>query len=365
MKRYFFYIVIINAIANIVIFLAKILVPYHDEGALMAIILSLPIGTILIYFFSKAIMKFPNKSFSEMLELSLPYWLQVVIMLVFCPAWYISGILMLSGTIDITEVFIDPHTSPYLVLIAYVILVIFSINTEGATILYGLEIFLFFVIPALLFVYFKAVSSPFFNWNSCIETLTHTFTLPNLSSIAVATYNFSGYTDMIVFNRDFKGKFELKHLWIYPLLLFILQVFTLFMPIGFLGTQDSSDFAFPWLASSDCMVIKTGLIERTLFIYLLIYLVASLVNVIVHWYVSFELFKELFLDKFKIKNTKAVNWCILSSFAILPFIFITFVTQESKPLIFKLWLSIRIFLEIILVALISLMAHIAKKKWRI
>jgi hypothetical protein len=365
MKRYFFYLVLINSVANIVIFLAKFLVPNHNEGSLIAIILSIPFGTVLIYFFSKALIKFPNKNFLEILQVSLPYWLQVIIMLLFSPAWYISGILMLSGTIDITEVFIDPQASSYLILIAYVSLIIFSINTEGSTILYGLEIFMFFIFPALIFAYVKAIVNPFFSWDACMETITHSFKVPNLSIFAVTTYNFSGYTDMIAYNRDFKGKFELKHLWLFPVIIFILQVFTLFIPIAFLGTANSSNFNFPWLAAADSMVLKTGVIERMLFIYLLIYLVTALVNVIVHWYVSFELFKELLLNLFRFKKVKACNIGVLCLFAVGSFLYILFVTQENRLAIVEIWLTIRVFLEVFLVILLNYIAHKAQKKGEI
>ncbi|MDP4089269.1 MAG: GerAB/ArcD/ProY family transporter [Bacillota bacterium] len=365
MRRYFFYIVFINSISNIIIFLAKFLVPNHTKGALLAIIFSLPFGTVIIYFFSRALMMFPGKNFSEILEAALPYWLRVTIMIIFCPAWYISGILMLSGTIDITVTFVDPQTSLYLILVAYIGLVIFSINTKGTSILYALEIFIFFIVPALMFVFIKAITNQFFSWDACMETVTHSFALPSISLLAVTTYNFSGYTDMLAFNRDFNGRFDSKHLWLFPVVILIFQLFTLFVPIGYLGTEGAPDFNFPWLASADCMVIKTGIIERILFIYLLIYLVTSLVNVIVHWYVSFELFKELFLDQFKMKNVKAVTRRILCAFAAGPFIFTFFIIQEKKLVIANIWLSLRVLLEVFLVVLLNYIAYKSKRKGRI
>lgn len=362
MKRYFFYIVFINSIANTIIFLPRILLPNRYEGAIMAIIFSIPLGTLLLYFFSKPMMKFPRKIFSEILELAFSRPVQIIIVLLYCPAWYFSGALMLSATLEITNRFIDPHTSEYLILAAFVALIIFAIRTEGATVLYVLEIFMLFIVPMILFIYIKAIINPFFSWDACRETVTHSLTFPQLTSFAATSYVFTGYTDMIIFNRAFKGKFELKYLWLFPVFELVLLLFAFFIPIGFLGTQEIVSLNFPWITSSDCISIKTGVIERTLFIYLLVYLITSIINIIVHWYVSFELFRGLFQTQFKFKKMKIVNWFILGVFAVVPFIYISFISEETDLVIRDMWLIIRLFLEICLVILLNFIAYKAKKK---
>ncbi|GFP77656.1 GerAB/ArcD/ProY family transporter [Clostridium fungisolvens] len=365
MKRYFFYIVLINSFTNIIIFLPEIILPAVNEGGLLSIFLSLPFGTIMMYIFLKTLIRFPNKTLSEILEITCPRWVQITIMLLFGPAWYISGLLMLSSTLDMTNTFMDPHTSTYLLLLLYVFLIIYAIRMKGTTLLYVLEIFMLFISPTIIFIYVKGVTDPFFCFDACVETVSNLFTLPKLSVFAVTTYSFTGYTDMVVFNKYYKGTYPLKLLWIFPITEFLLMSFAFLIPLGFLGTQNVDNYNFPWITSADCMLIKTGIIERTLFIYLLIYLVTSLVNIIIHWHVSLDIFKQLFKNQLKLKNTKLANLFILCVFAVIPFFYKHFVPQIKSELVVKLWLSLRLFMEFFLVMFLVFVTYNAHKKGRI
>lgn len=365
MKRYFFYIVLINSFTNIIIFLPEILIPDWNKGGLLSIFLSLPFGAFMIYVFLKTLIRFPNKTLSEILEITCPRWIQITIMLLFSPAWYISGLLMLSSTLDMTNTFMDPHSSTYLLLLLYVILIIYAIRMNGTTLLYVLEIFILFITPTIIFIYAKGVTDPFFSLDACVETVSNSLTLPKLSAFAVTTYSFTGYTDMVVFNKYYKDNYELKFIWIFAIIELFLMLFSFLIPIGFLGTQNADNYIFPWITSADCMLIKTGIIERTLFIYLLIYLVTSLINIMIHWYVSLDLFKQLFKNQLKFKNTKLVKLCILCAFAIIPFFYKHFVPEIRDEMVVKFWLSLRLFMESFLVMFLGFVTYKAHKKGRI
>ncbi|GFZ32635.1 hypothetical protein CSC2_31610 [Clostridium zeae] len=365
MKRYFFYLVLINSITNIIIFLPEILLPEWNNGGLLSIFLSIPFGTIMMYIFLKTLTMFPNKTLSEILQITSPRWVQITIMLLFCPTWYISGLMMLSSTLDMTNTFMDPDSSVYLILLLYVSLIIYAIRMKGTTLLYVLEIFILFIIPTIIFIFIKGVVDPFFCLDACVETVTSSLALPKLSVFAVTTYSFTGYTDMVTFNKDFKDKYELKFLWIFPIIELFLMLFAFLIPIGFLGTQNADNYNFPWIISADCILIKTGVIERTLFIYLLIYLVTSLINIIIHWYVSLDLFKQLFQNQLKFKNTKLALLCILCVFAIIPFFYRHYIAQIKDETAVKYWLSLRLFLEFFLVIFLGFVSYKTHKKGRI
>ncbi|WP_238884116.1 GerAB/ArcD/ProY family transporter [Clostridium sp. YIM B02551] len=363
MKRYFFYIVLINSINNIIIFLPSVILHDKYQGAIMAIIFSIPFGTILLYLFMKSIVKFPNMAFPQILTLTLPKWAQISIMLFICSLWYISGFMMLLALLEMVQRFIFLKMSHYMLLSILVLVLLLAIRTEGLTILHSLEIFLVIIIPMILFIFTKAVFNPCFSWYACIEVVTHTFTFPTLPSYAVTTYMFSGYTDMLIFNKFFnKENFQLKYLWIIPLVELFLLIFAFFIPIGFLGTSPIS-YNYPWIAATDCISIKVGVVERTMFIYILLFFLTAIANIIVHWYVSFELINDMFKFQFTLNKAQRIPWYILGLFGVIPFLLINLFSSEE--IIFSsgtIWLILRLFVEPIVVGLVILTAYSAKKK---
>ncbi|MDD7795882.1 GerAB/ArcD/ProY family transporter [Clostridium sp. 'White wine YQ'] len=364
MKRYFFYLVFINSINNIIIFLPRVILHDQYHGSIMAIIFSIPFGTILLYLFMKSIINFPNKAFPEILSITLPRWAQISIMLFICSLWYISGFFMLLALIQMVQRFIFFKMSEYILLAVLVLVLLWAIRTDGLTIFHSLEIFLVIIVPMILFIFAKAIFNHYFSWDSCLEVVTHTFSIPTLTSYAVTTYMFTGYTDMLIFNKFFnKENFQLKHIWIFPLVELFLLTFAFFIPIGFLGTQQASSFNYPWLAATDCISIKIGVIERTLFIYILLFFFTAIINIIIHWYVSFELINDMFKFQIKPNKIQRIHWYILSAFGIIPFLLIgVFKNEEALFSSGTVWLILRLFAELIVVGLVILTAYRAKKK---
>lgn len=364
MKRYFFYIVFINSINNIIIFLPNVILRDRYNGSLMAIIFAVPYGTFFLYYFIKSIIKFPNKSYPEILKITMPHWVQVSIMLFICMFWYISGFMMLIALIQMIQRFILPYASEYLLLVLIVFIIIFAAKTEGSTVLYALEIFIIIIALAIGFIFIKSILNSNFSWDSCMEVVTHSFTFPTLSSYAVTTYMFSGYTDMIIFNRYFNNEnFQFKHIWLIPVLELALLMFAFFIPIGFFGTQGVSSFTYPWVAATDCIDIKIGLIERTMYIYLPVFFLTAVINIIVHWHVSLELIKGMIQYQFNFTNINKISWYINIMFALLPFIFINKFSNENVVLyIGNDWLIFRVFAEPFVVGFLVLSAYIARKK---
>ncbi len=362
MKRYFFYLVFINSIANVIIFAPRILLRDQNKGALLSILLAIPLGTLLLYLFSKAMIKFPGKSLPEILKMTLPRWAQIGIMILYGPAWLISGVIMLFALVTITKRFMNPDLSTNLLLVVFTLLILYVIRMEGLSLLYALEIIMVMIVPLIIFIYYKAFTHPLFSWNACMEVVTDSFSFPKLTAYGVTTYSFTGYTDMVIFNSVFKDKFQLKHIWLFPVVEILLLCFAFFIPIGLLGTGASKIYRYPWISTTDSISIQMGPIERALFLFLLVYLVISLANVIIHWYVSFELLKGLFKYQFNVKSLKKVNWIIIGSFALIPLTY-NFISKEEAILtIGGIWLSIRLILEIFLVGILALLAKIAQKK---
>jgi hypothetical protein len=141
------------------------------------------------------------------------------------------------------------------------------------------------------------------------------------------------------------------------------MIFTLFIPIGFLGTQGVSTFNYPGIAATDCISLEAGLVERTMMIYLLVYLLTATLNIIVHWHVSLELIKGLFQSQFNFKETKTITWFILIFFGIIPFILVKVIPNEITIFSISIqWLTLRLFIEPFMTIIMILAAYIAKKK---
>lgn len=68
MIRYFFlYLLFINMIVNVIVFVPRTLINERFEGAVMAIIIGIPFTIILLYFYTNALVKFPGKGLPEIL----------------------------------------------------------------------------------------------------------------------------------------------------------------------------------------------------------------------------------------------------------------------------------------------------------
>lgn len=364
MKRYFYYLVFINSFNNIIIFLPNVIFRDQCQGSIMAIIFAIPYGTFLLYIFMRFLIKFPNKTFPQILKVTMPPWAQISIMLFLCTPWYISGFMMLIALIQMIERFIFINMPEFMLLILVVLIILFTIISEGSAILYSLEIFIVIIASMLGFIFIKAILNPYFSWDSCIEVATHSFTRPKLTSFAATTYMFSGYIDMVIFNKFFnKENFQLTHIWLFSISELIFLIFAFFIPIGFLGTKGVAFFNYPWIATTDCISIKTGLVERTMFVYLLVFFLTAILNIIVHWHVALELIKELFQCQFNLNVTKKITYCILLILGILPFLLIRLLPNEDT--IFSIgidWLTLRLFLEPIVVGFVFLTAYIGKRK---
>ncbi|PTY78524.1 hypothetical protein B5V88_09320 [Heyndrickxia sporothermodurans] len=57
MNRYFLYLVLINMLINVIMFVPKILIEYRFDGTVMGILIAIPISLSLTFLFIKKTMK--------------------------------------------------------------------------------------------------------------------------------------------------------------------------------------------------------------------------------------------------------------------------------------------------------------------
>jgi spore germination protein KB len=344
MSRYYYYLVLINTITNSIIYLPKVLIQDRYNGASMAILISIPFGALLLYFFTKSLKKLNSLALPEILEYYFPRWLQISIMVIFSPGWYFSGVILLSSAVDISKLMINPDTSTFWILLLLVGLVILVIRYQSKTILFGLEIFIIGIFGVMLFIYARSIININFNWDSIIEVEKHTFTLPTLFSFAIATYSFSGSIDMASYNSAFKDKLQFKYLWVLPLIIMSIMILSFIIPIGLLGSEAVGKYAYPLITATDTLSLKTGVIDRVFIIFLVVYLLIAILNIIVHWKVSLEMIRGFF--QHQLGKKKIQIWPILLTFAAFAFLIKFILNDHEIFLIGEYWLIMRIFLEV-------------------
>ncbi|GHH96797.1 GerAB/ArcD/ProY family transporter [Neobacillus kokaensis] len=351
MNRYYLYLILLNMLINVIMFVPKILIEYRYNGAVMGTLIAIPIGFSLNVLFTKAITKFPEKGFPEIFARSRKRWIINLLFGIISFAAFTAGLISLLGFVDILRRFVNPEMSFMYLLSVFLagILLITKLSTER--VMYLLEIVLFLNTPLILFIIFKAFTSDYLVWDSILEVGTHLFTKPSLKAIAAASYIFAGYTNLIIFNRIIKGKIKgWNFIMVFFLGLFNLFT-TFFIPIGFHGSDGAQEYLYPWISTSDSLRLVYSPIERVIFLFLIFYMGITLMSVSVHWHLSYELIKGTY------KESKKKDWAVLAVFACISVACALFFHTLLLNKITVHWMLSRFGLEIIVVGLFYIWAR--------
>lgn len=360
MNRYFYYLIIVNMITNVLTFIPRILLNERLSGSLIAIPIGTIIGTVLLYLFIKQISQFPEMGLPEILEKYLSKWFKNIYIFFNGLMWFHAGLFTLLSFITITKVFISPDMSGYLITSMFLLLLCFSILMPTKKVLYATELLILLNLPFILIILIKAIFNDYFSWDSVRIFFTHYREVPTWSAISAATFIYFGFANLVIFNREFQ-KISLK--WVWLIMLFGLQVLlvTMLGPIGFHGAVKGVDsYVFPWVRTADSMRMELGFVERVIYIFLLLHINISLVSITIHWHVSIELFKSIF-PKVKIKGKYVTGYIVSAIFAVLTLILDGITSEDNHFTIMKSWINC-IIPAAIFMNLILLLAIRRKKK---
>lgn len=345
MNRYFIYLVLLNMLTNVIIFVPKFLIKYRFDGMLFSIIIAIFAGMLLMYIDAKVYARFPEQGFPEIVNYRMKMPLKILVLVGFAIFWFSAGILTLFGYIDILHRFINPELSKVWLLVIFLLILCFVIQLPTKKIMYLLEITLIINVPFIAFVFIKAVSSDYMSWDSVFEVGTHFYTMPNIQSVAVASYIFSGYANIIIFNRLFKNQIKSINF----VLIFGVSILTLFtsvmIPIGMHGADGIDEYLYPWIIMVDSIRLPYSPIERALFLFLMLYINITIISVSVHWHVAFELIKGIYSNK----KCKKKNRLVLALFFLIPLLLIIRIDYMHPDLISMYWLIARLFIEVLAV----------------
>ncbi|MEH7491571.1 GerAB/ArcD/ProY family transporter [Neobacillus niacini] len=337
------YLVILNMLTNVIIFVPKYLIQYRFDGLILSMLLATVIGIGLMYLDTIVYARFPGQGLPEILDLGLNKPLKIFVLVGFSFFWFIAGLISLLGYIDILHRIINPELSKVWLLVAFLVVLGFVIQLPTRKVMYLLEIILLLNVPFIGFVFIKALTSDYLNWDSIFEVVTHAATVPKLNPVAIASYVFSGYANIIVFNRLLKEKIKSIN-FVIIFFVSLLTLFTsVFIPIGMHGSDGVQEYIYPWIMTADSLRLPYSPVERVVFLFLMLYINITLISVSVHWHVAFELMKGVY----KSKKSKTNNRLLMAFFFGLSILAVLRFDFMHPELISMYWLIARFFVEII------------------
>lgn len=343
-------------LVNVFVFVPNILIGERFRGAVLALPLAVVIGTAFIFIFTSSINKFLGKGLPEILD-DTSKWLRFFFLNFFALMWFLAGCISLLAFNNVTIRFVNPDISGINMIIIFalfIVLILIHIKTDR--LLYALEIILVINIPFIAIIIYQAYFHDYISWNSIWEVGTHLYELPSLNALSAATFVFSGYTNLVIFHREFKEKINKKWLWFVPVIGVFNLFTTFFIPIGFWGADGVGEITFPWVSTADTLRIELGPIERVVTFFIYLYIGVSMISVAIHWHVAIELIKSTVKISSE-KKKKIFHWSVLGAFFLTVLLLEQTLGERNILNIGELWLNIRFIGEIFLVLSVYLLAR--------
>ncbi|MFD0588339.1 hypothetical protein ACFQZE_10025 [Paenibacillus sp. GCM10027627] len=360
MNRYFFYNFIIVSIINLMLYVPHHLVEYRFDGAVASLLIAPIIGGVLIYMFTSAMARYPGMAVPDILKLHFPSGVVSAFLLFYVVMWWFSSTIVAVAYAVLINRFFNPDASTTVILIILVLASGYAATRSTLTVTLILEIGVIVNAPLTFFVLFKMVRSPQLNFDAIRVVANYVTEMPVVSTIAAATFIFTGYINLALVNRLFPPNFRFKFRWVYPILGFIILLVTFFVPIGFHGTEGVDRYIYLWAVTSDSLSMQYGFIERVMFLFLLIFLNITLVYTMSGWHHAMEYVKNC-SPKYKpeIDSPKAPisNYVIMGIFAAACVIYYIVTNEKINYIITTYWLIVRLFAEIVTVVMIFILSR--------
>ncbi|MBY0098104.1 GerAB/ArcD/ProY family transporter [Mesobacillus maritimus] len=299
MSRYFFYLVFVNMIANVVASVPKILLEKKSEGAIASMLLSIFLGLALCYIVARFFNSFPGKGLPELTQKYLPRWFANLLLLFIASAWYIAGLITLVTYTFLLKRFLTPDMPLVWITSIFLLFLSYGVLMKTSSVLYTIELVLLCCIPINVLIMFKSYVTPELEWDFISESIMHAYELPSFTALSASTYLLVGGFNLIIFNRFFTKKHKItgKQILFIGMLGIGSLLTTYFIPIGMNGFESVEMIAYPWIITADTLRLNLGVIERILFVFLLLYLAISFLSLLIHWHVAIELYKSVITFK--------------------------------------------------------------------
>lgn len=295
MNRFIYYLILVNMVSNIAAIVPRILLAKSKHGAIISMGLGLVTGLLLTYIVILFFNKYPSKGLPELMKANTSKWLYRPVLLYFGVMWYIAGLTTLITYTFMLITFLTPEMSLIMMTLPFLIVISYGIVMKSESILYTIEIVLILFLPISFLIFLKAYSSKQLNWDFVKVAIMNVNHYPDFSSFTASTFIFMGVFNLVIFNRYFvkKQSFGIKQLAIIGFIGTSILFTTYFMPIGFGGFEDIETLLYPWVATSDSVRMRFGIIERLVFIFMLFFVSISFMSIIVHWHVSAQFLSSI------------------------------------------------------------------------
>ncbi|KGR83882.1 GerAB/ArcD/ProY family transporter [Lysinibacillus odysseyi] len=307
MSRYYYYLILINMVANIIASVPAILLHSHKDGAVSAMILAIFVGTFLVTVYTRFFNAFPGRTLPELLQKTTAPWFYRPFVFFLAVMWFIAGVITLITFVFLLIRYLTPEMSINLISLTLILSVIFGCLMKTERVFYTVEIILLITIPLILFIFFKAYNNDHLEWDYVKDAALYVNKWPNIDAFSACFFLFLGVANLTIFNRFFteKQKFGWKQIFIIAVIAMATLFTTYFIPIGFNGLENIGELVYPWISTSDSLRMEYFIIERVLFVFLLFYLGIAFLSILIHWHASMEFLKFVFnLEKIKYKGKK-------------------------------------------------------------
>ncbi len=325
MSRFYYYLILINMVANIIASVPAILLHFHKDGAVSAMILAVAAGTFLVTLYTRFFNKFPGLTLPELLQKTTAPWFYRPFVFFLAVMWFIAGVITLVTFTFLLIRYLTPEMPIIQISLTIILAVVFGCLMKTERVFYTVEIILLITFPLILFIFFKAYSNSNLRWDFVREAALYVNQFPNINAFAPCFFLFLGAANLVIFNRFFteKQNFGVKQIVIIAVIAVATLFTSYFIPIGFNGFENIDELVYPWIATSDSLRMEYFIIERVLFVFVLFYLGIAFLSILIHWHASMEFLKFVFnLEKIKYKERNIGKFIPVPIFIGLPLLFV-------------------------------------------
>ncbi|WP_218154639.1 hypothetical protein [Paenibacillus sp. UNC496MF] len=273
-------------IIHTVIFVPRVHMNERYDGAIASFAIGPLIGFVLILAFTGAMSRFKGQGLPEIAAALLPKAVYVPMLLALGTVSLATGGFVWIHCTYVFAKYLNPDMAPSTLLILFVTVTCFAAAQTSKTVLYSTEIAFVLSVPLLLVLLLHGVFSRSLNTDAMRVMLDYAWSIPSWNSVSASTNTFAGFLGLAIFNREFTEDRKIRYLWVIPILGFVLELLSFFIPIGFHGTDGVGDYIYTWVSTVDAIRIKYILIERVISIYLLVSLVLAFVFGMMAWHIG-------------------------------------------------------------------------------
>ncbi|WP_239615165.1 hypothetical protein [Cohnella mopanensis] len=365
MARYYYYHVIYVGMINIMLFVPWILEQHRFNGAVSAMVIAIVFGTVLAYVTTSLFLRFPGMGLADILNNLLPRGIAVTLNLIGAFIWLTAGILVIYAYSATIQQFFNPDMNPYLFLLLMTLAGVWGASRCTRTVQFAQEILLLISAPLIIMILFKAIFSPWLDWDAIRVAAGYIRTPPSFVSFCAATFIFAGYNTLAIYNRLLPSGTKIRFRWITPLFCTFFLLVSFFIPIGFHGTVEVGEFLYLWSVTADSMILEYGFVYRVLYLFLLLYTALSLMFAMNTWHTAMEFIKACHPkhkpqpEQFPVPSS---NWWITLVFAGLTFGYAIWTNEQRNQWVNENWLIARTVTDVLTPVILGLLILMGVRK---